>query len=280
MLSDTLKGVLLGGGISMAGLLLNSLVSLLQKERERKTALRRDIYLPAIEALAAMRQYLATLARPALPSENDSSPINAHQTAALEKVHAVGSLSTLAMLEEASGVFNAEMWNLYWHRSIGGLICELAKGSLLSLDGHLSDARIRVAKQREANELTEEQLQVAIGVLEQARTSLQAELQKLILNATLELARLGRQAILRFHEVQVRANLCLRNELGFPIDDPKYLELMEKSRQEGVTLIDAVISKAENNLQEGVIQKIFAKLKEALGDSPANAGAKDGKNQT
>jgi hypothetical protein len=91
MLSDSLTGVIIGGSISMVALLINTAAGVLQKGRERRAALRRDIYLPAIEALAAMADFLAHLVLPS-PTEGDAVMPTMPDTTAIETLKAVCDL--------------------------------------------------------------------------------------------------------------------------------------------------------------------------------------------
>lgn len=208
-----------------------------QRDREREMTLRRDVYLEAAEALAQAQEYLAAFANvDAAPQQHEAMIKGVG--ADLNKVHIVGSMSTVTAVVEANQYFSQAVSDLSIHKLpirriaqdieyqqtvIGSASARrdeaLASMKELTRSGGVH-ARAWDLQQKIFND---EQNEIDVALAK--RESLQRQLAQLQADFVKRCAAAG----LALGRLVVSANLAIRRELELGLDAGEYRLLMQRS---------------------------------------------------
>lgn len=237
---EAIWGVLLGSILAFGGTFLATRLQLAhdarQRERDRKMALRRDIFLEAADAVAGTTDYFFKFANIDLPMSELS--LSVPKPGWLNKLYTVASIETIEAFTEASAALGAAAFALLRER----MVVEQVKNNL-----------DRVTEQVEAARSAQERLgEIATGLAtlpisnenivsrraaqdrwEQSVNAFEQVVkeQTLLVNDKLRRQRdLLKQAVAYAAGYQGKlreALIRMRNELEFPLDAEKY-ELMNR----------------------------------------------------
>jgi hypothetical protein len=77
------------GAFALGGVLLTLFMNYLERSRDRRMTLRKDVYLQAAEAMAGFQEYLASFADPNIPQEKHKEMLKG-VAASINKIHVAG----------------------------------------------------------------------------------------------------------------------------------------------------------------------------------------------
>jgi hypothetical protein len=140
-----------------------------------------------------------------------------------------------------------ELWDLHFHRMIAETVSNLTRERLASLEDELQ----RVKRQREAPEPPDENHQAALAAVEKHATEQKEHFVTLRWRTTLEVARRGALATMRYNTVMAQAIVSLRKDLGLPIDETFYRNLTERSQKETLSHLEDAIAHMERVSESG-----------------------------
>lgn len=227
-----------------------------QREREREMALRRDVFLPAVESALAMQSSLGALTNLEMPVAPASERFQA-SNATFAKVAAVGAPETVAACQMLSNAFGSAFWELSLHRA------ELqgCQNRLTDLDRNieihegLRDSWFKIQQDLVAKgEKNPEIWQTARGQFTHHVNEISkalAERGKIIRERELKL--------IATYEVFVRlldglspmfppALFAMRREMQLPLDEAAFLDRYTNLRAQQLAMVKEALAKARANL--------------------------------
>ncbi|KXK01228.1 MAG: hypothetical protein UZ17_ACD001001857 [Acidobacteria bacterium OLB17] len=224
-------------GITLLGVWLQTRAQAAQQKIAREMELRRELYLQGAEALGKMESFLSSCANPQI-SETDR---NAIVIGAHESLNKVVMIASVEMLEELSKVMD--------HYSESNIQLGTLRLEFIALANQLKADE--AAHANEAQTLT--QITTALSSANQQhdkerQNALIAQYNEVELlyrdhEASLEQRRLGAlrsiqqlvaasvEAVICFHEVAAPYYCLVREELGFPLENDRYMEMVKEAGQ-------------------------------------------------
>lgn len=246
-MSETLVGVLVGGGIGIVGTALSLLFNWFQGAEQRRFAMRQEVYLDACDWAARGIEYLASFARLDLTDAQLGQILQGGGSAAY-KVHVVGEQSTVAAFTAATEYLATQAVDLTASRlrllrtaqRIHDLESEAEQTSQFlqqstSLIEHIpspspSDATPGLVSgfTRAREHLLE--LREQIAALRTEGNVGHYELLAAALRATVG-----------YQDHLVKANVAARRELGLPIDETSYRSSLQRSSERILAAVERMI---------------------------------------
>ncbi|HTG32993.1 MAG TPA: hypothetical protein VLB76_08680 [Thermoanaerobaculia bacterium] len=227
--------------IALSGVAITLLYNFMVQSRDRRIALRKEVYLQAAEAMAGFQEYLANFADANIPQDKHKEMLKG-AAAAVNKIHVAGEIETIRRFEAAGQFFAEQLQKL--QRSRFQLILHDMKMS------NLTDYIERVEKalsglqtmmqglQRE--EPTEENVRQWHGTMELYQRG-EGRLNELIdersrliderLRLQLALVNGALSASTEFRVYLAQANLALRNELKLSLSESEYMGIIDRGLQ-------------------------------------------------
>jgi len=230
------------GGFALGGVLLTLFMNYLERSRDRRMVLRKDVYLGAADAMAGFQEYLASFADPNSPQEKQKEMLKG-VAGSINKIHVAGGIETIRRFEAAGQFFSDRVLKMsrtrFQFRQKDQKIGEV-RDYMSRVEESLMGLRtIMQGLQRE--EPTEDNVQqwhaamqvykqgeVKLDVVVQEHLRLLDERQEIhlrLLNEALESAT-------QFREYLGQANLALRRELRLKLPGEEYTSIMDKGSQQ------------------------------------------------
>lgn len=214
---------LVAGGFALGGVLIGLLVNFLERSRDRRMTLRKEVYLQAAEAMAGFQEYLANFADPSIPQEKHKDMLKG-VAAVINKIHVASEIETIRRFEEAGQFFSTQVFKMTRTRfqfgqmdlRIGEIsdymdrVEESLKGLRTMLQGlQREEPTAENVKQWHATMQVYQEGEKRLNEVVQEHSRLLAERQEIHLRLLNEA--LG--AATEFREYLAQANLALRREL-------------------------------------------------------------------
>lgn len=227
-----------------------------QRNHEREMALRRDVFLPAIESALAMQSSLGSLINLQLPVGPASERYQA-SSATLAKVTAVGSQETVAACQALSSGLGAAFWELSLQRAAlehhQSRLAELDK--MIAIHEGLRDSWIRVQQDLVAKgEKSSDIWQAAQGHFTQHINEINkalAERGRIIRDRELKLIDVSEVFIKQMDALGPMfppALFAMRRELKLPLDEASFLARYTSLRSQQLDMITRALAQARANL--------------------------------
>lgn len=229
-----------------------------QRNLERAMNMRRDIYLSGAEALGKMQRHLLSFGDPKQTPETQDK-ISDGVIEALNKVAVIANFEIIEALSNIQNLYSQSLTVMLEKR----MELKNALEYKANIDTYIEDLRQRGSQQIAVinslkNSRDERQRNEIITQFEEIDREFkhyQTELEKIKLQTLYqqaELIRLGFEFSNKFEVLAGRANVLVRRELNFSIDENKYLDLVQKSSAENGSHItgwyENLIEKHKDNL--------------------------------
>ena len=227
-----------------------------QRDREREMALRREVFLPAVEAALSMQASIGSLVNLEIPTAVASEK---YQTghATFVKVAAIGTQETVIACQALSSALGMGFWELSVRR--GGL--QNFQNQLADLDRNtalhegLRDSWIKVQQELVAKgERDTEVWQAArghfthhmneIGKAMTERSRIVSERQ----SAHAEMARIMLRHLEALGPLFPPALFAMRREMQLPLDEAAFLERYRKLRDDQLAVVRAAIDPVKDSV--------------------------------
>jgi hypothetical protein len=227
-----------------------------QRNREREMALRREVFLPAVEAAFTMQNSLGALVNLQLP-EPGTAQRYAAANANFLKVAAIGTQDTVSACQTLGSALGRGYWELALRR--GGL--ENYQNQLADLDRNtaihegLRDAWIKVqldlvakaekdndAWQAARNHVTHHVNEIGKVMVERSR------IVGLRQSAHGEMARIMLRHLEALSELLPPALFAMRREMQLPLDETAFLDRYRKLREEQMAIIRTTLDPAPGHV--------------------------------
>ncbi|ASW04442.1 hypothetical protein CJU94_40590 (plasmid) [Paraburkholderia aromaticivorans] len=223
-----------------------------QRDREREMALRREVFLPTVEAALAMQASIGTLVNLAVPAAVALDKFTAGN-ATFVKVAAIGTQETVTACQTLSSALGRGFWELSLRR--GGL--ENFQNQLADLDRNtaihegLRDSWIKVQQEFVAKgekdaevwqaaraHFTHHMNEITKALTERSR--IVSERQK----AHGEMVRIMLKHVETIGPSFPPALFAMRREMQLPLDEAAFLERFNKLRDDQLAVVKATIDPA------------------------------------
>lgn len=213
------------GAFALGGVLIGLFFSSLERARERRMALRRDVYLQASEAMANYQHYLGKFAHAKLANEEHRAFLD-NALPAFKRIHVVASFHTIKKYDSAFLFMietSYELGSLRYER-------DLIDSKLRSLDSEIdalkSQKIARKSRKGLANRFPDEaggpNGQLSLNSLLEGRAELADDWRRS--HRTLQEA--ASRADLEFRKYLAQALLASRREMGLKLPEGKYMEMI------------------------------------------------------
>lgn len=225
------------------------------RERENRLSLKKDVYLQCAEALSSAQGFLASFSRLDLSQREHLATIQGNP-GWLNKVHLVAGFSTIEAFTAAGDYFTAAAFELVKHRSeLESLNAQLSRKEA-ERDQLIDHQRqLQTALQNaSARTLSEQETQAASHIwnlvqqTQQRLDALFSEIDAEIdyrLKRHLDLIRLSARHSTEFQRVLVPVNVCIRQEIGEPLDQSDYRRLVDSSTKAQEQRLHALLREFE-----------------------------------
>ncbi|WP_162631890.1 hypothetical protein [Burkholderia sp. JP2-270] len=233
-----------------------------QRDREREMALRREVFLPAVESALAMQSALASLINPEMPVAQSSERFQT-SNAILAKVAAVGAPETVAACQALSSCLGVAFWELSLQRAAlqnhQNRLADLDRS--VAIHEGLRDSWIKVQQDLVAKgEKTAEIWQAARGHF----THHMAEIAKALTERS-KIIRERESKLIEVYEVFIKqldalgpkfppALFAMRRELQLPLDEAAFLDRFTNLRTQQLAMIKEALAQARANLAAATVQ--------------------------
>lgn len=227
--------------IALSGVAITLFYNFMVQTRDRRIALRKEVYLQAAEAMAGFQESLANFADPNVPPDRHKEMLKG-VAAAINKIHVAGEIETIRRFEAAGQFFFEQVMKLQrtrfqlgLHDSKMGELSEYIDRVKNSLSGLQT---IMQGLQRE--EPTPENVRQWHATMEvyqrgEARLEeVEAERSRQIderLRIQLQLIDEALKATTEFRTYVAQANLALRHELKLPLPEKEYMGIIDRGLQ-------------------------------------------------
>lgn len=229
------------GGFALGGVLLTLFMNYLERSRDRRMTLRKDVYLQAAEAMAGFQEYLASFADPNIPQEKHKEMLKG-VAAAINKIHVAGEIETIRRFEAAGQFFSDRIFKMsrtrfqlgMKDRKIGEVkdymdrVEESLRGLRTMMQGlQREEPTEENVRQWHATMAVYQQGEGRLNEIVEDHSRLLDERQAIhlrLLNEALESAT-------QFREYLAQANLALRRELKLNLPEKEYVGLMDRGSQ-------------------------------------------------
>jgi hypothetical protein len=227
-----------------------------QRDREREMALRRDVFLPAVEAALAMQSSLGALTNLDSPVGPASERFQV-SNATFAKVAAVGTQETVAACQNLSSGLGVAFWELSLQRAA----LQHHQNRLTDLDRNISiheglrDSWIKVqqdlvAKGEKSAEIwhaartqfTQHMNEIGKALAERGTIIRQRELK------LLEANEIFLKQLETLSPLFPPALIAMRRELQLPLDEAAFLERYNKLRAQQLAMVKQALTEVRANL--------------------------------
>jgi hypothetical protein len=247
---DVVWAAIGGSGLTLLGVFIQLRHDAKQRNKEREMSLRRDVYLPAAEQIAAAINYLAQISNSNFDEQGKMEPIH-NFIAIVAKINVVGSDETVIASNILVGKFNS----LFAHLMSKKLPIIKLKYEIKTLEkmAEYCQARQQIAladmKSLNFNKETDQGLWKLVQTqFEQAQkdsskyqdelAKKRISLAKLSFDMLDECVKVGEQ----IQNFIIPVLIAIRKELKLPLNQKRYKEIIEQVRQDGKRTFDTFIA--------------------------------------
>lgn len=232
---------LVTGGFAIGGVLIGLLVNFLERSRDRRMTLRKEVYLQAAEAMAGFQEYLANFADPNIPQDKHKEMLKG-VSASINKIHVAGEIETIRRFEAAGQFFSDRVFRMSRTRFQfvqKNLKINEAKDYIGRVEESLRGLRAMMQglQREEPTEENVRQWHATMEIYQQGEGRLNEVVQEhsRLLDERQEIhLRLLKEALesaTQFREHLAQANLALRRELKLKLPEKEYVGIMDRGSQ-------------------------------------------------
>jgi len=226
-----------------------------QRSLERASELRKIVYLDALDSLSRMTSLITDMWNVNISETALNESLGAEVKTATGRLYAIAGIETIRALDDVNRAA------LELVQAI--LPIRLSFGGVRQLQDRVKSFFERAATQRDEvvaalsdKELSDEKR----AALEAERARLQAvveksatkflELQRGSVNSSLDVQMLGIEKARKFHRAVWRVTLAIREELGFPIDQKVFGDVMEAFLESSLETLRSVAKTMEADMEK------------------------------
>jgi hypothetical protein len=252
----TVWAAIIGSALTVAGVVISNWNNARERDRERVMTLKRDVYMPAVDAVMGLHRLLieiADLERPVADIERRTTEL----ISKLSAINVVGSANTVAVITAFELRCMTASIQLRAQRRFTKPIADSSAALFAKIK---AEPRTSIALSEEV--ARDERYKRLEAVIEGDTRQFNADL-----SATFKLVKMSLEKAREVDELVPPIILAFRKELGLALDQEAYLKVWRESSAAGYAYAERVLG-----VVEGLLKDLVPKREGGAASSPRNRG--------
>jgi hypothetical protein len=244
----------IGSALTLVGVVISNWNNARERERERVMTLKRDVYMPAVDAVMGLHSLLvelASLERPVVDIDRRTTELDSK----LSAIHVVGGADTVAAITAFQLRFLAAAIQLRAQRSFTKPVTDSSAALIAKIQ---AEPRTSIVLPEEA--ARDERHKKLGAVIEGDTRQFHADL-----SAMFKLVKMSLEKAREVGDLVPPIILAFRKELGLALDQAAYLKVWRESSAAGYGYLERVLGGLE-----GILKRLAAKDEGGAASSPRN----------